>query len=128
MPMSMGVIRTGVDERREAAEAAARAEALERGELIEEDALVAAMNEALTTATLAGPEAGLAVLKPLEKALDGDFRLHAIRAHLLEMEGRDVDGAILDYRIAADGTTSFPEERYLRGRLEQLEGLDPEAA
>jgi len=42
-------------------------------------------------------------------------RLHAVRAHLLEMTG-DRKAARAEYREAAALTTSLPERRYLLGR------------
>lgn len=38
-------------------------------------------------------------------------RLHAVRAHLLEMAG-DHEAAIVHYRAAAGKTTSIPERNY----------------
>ncbi|TDB86053.1 RNA polymerase sigma factor, partial [Actinomadura sp. 7K534] len=66
---------------------------------------------------------GLELLGPL--AGDGRMarhhRLHAVRAHLLEMAG-DGAGALAEFRAAARLTTSVPERRYLRGRAARLTG------
>ena len=42
-------------------------------------------------------------------------RLHAVRAHLLEMDGRD-EQALATYAIAARLATSIPEQRYLNAK------------
>jgi predicted RNA polymerase sigma factor len=47
--------------------------------------------------------------------LAGHHRLHAVRAHLLELAG-DLDEASAEYREAARRTTSLPERRYLEAR------------
>jgi predicted RNA polymerase sigma factor len=48
-------------------------------------------------------------------------RLHAVRAHLLEMAGRPQD-ARESYRTAARYATSLPEKRYLEGPSGALSG------
>ncbi len=64
-----------------------------------------------------GPEAGLAALAAAatEPALAGHHRVHAVRAHLLELTG-DRAGARAEYELAARRTLSLPEQRYLRER------------
>jgi RNA polymerase sigma factor (sigma-70 family) len=71
-----------------------------------------ALNRAIAAAMVDGPETGLALLEDLDEQLDGHHRLHATRAHLLEMSG-DVNGAIAEYQIAAGRTNSLPEQHYL---------------
>jgi RNA polymerase sigma factor (sigma-70 family) len=79
------------------------------------------LNHAVAVAMVRGPQAGLDLLS----ALDNDdriarhHRLHAVRAHLLEMAG-DRAAARTSYRTAARCTTSLPEQRYLEGRAAQL--------
>lgn len=51
--------------------------------------------------------------------LIGHHRLHAVRAHLLEMAG-DHEAAWSGYRAAARLTTSVPEQRYLQDRAARL--------
>jgi predicted RNA polymerase sigma factor len=51
------------------------------------------LNRAIATAMVHGPPAGLALVEPLDERLTGHHRLHAVRAHLLEMDG-EVDAAI----------------------------------
>jgi RNA polymerase sigma factor (sigma-70 family) len=78
-----------------------------------------ALNRAIAAAMVDGPEAGLTLLADLDERLDGHHRLHATRAHLLEMSG-DVDTAIAEYRLAADRTNSLPEQHYLTRRAARL--------
>ncbi|GAA0743011.1 RNA polymerase sigma factor [Dactylosporangium roseum] len=82
---------------------------------------IVTLNQAVATAMVQGPEAGLQLLA----ALDGDtrmakhHRLAAVRAHLLEMAGRR-DEAREWYALAARRTTSLPEQRYLQARAASL--------
>jgi predicted RNA polymerase sigma factor len=64
-----------------------------------------------------GPEAGMRALVAAEheQALVGHHRIHAVRAHLLEMAG-DEGAAREQYRLAARRTLSIPEQRYLEAR------------
>jgi RNA polymerase sigma factor (sigma-70 family) len=71
-----------------------------------------ALNRAVAAAMAEGPEAGLNLLAALEPKLEGHHRLHAVRAHLLELAG-DGHGAHAEYRRAAELTASLPEQRYL---------------
>jgi RNA polymerase sigma factor (sigma-70 family) len=70
------------------------------------------LNHAIARAMVYGPKAGLEMLETLEHRLAGHHRLHAVRAHLLEMAG-DLPAAAGEYRIAAARTASLPEQRYL---------------
>jgi RNA polymerase sigma factor (sigma-70 family) len=81
------------------------------------------LNRAVAVAMVAGPEAGLDLLAALEsdRRLAGHHRLHATKAHLLEMSG-DSPGAAASYREAARRTTSIPERRYLLSRAARLPG------
>jgi hypothetical protein len=108
MPTALNYIRGGIDERREAAEAAAN------GDADPADDPIASLDRAVAAATVGGPKVGLALLEPLENPLAGDYRLHAARAHLLEMVGQD-DGAIADYRAAASRTKNPREEEFPAG-------------
>ena len=82
---------------------------------------VVTLNRAVAVAMVAGPRAGLALLD----TLDGDdrmvrnHRLHAVRAHLLELAGDPV-GARSAYQRAAMLTASLPEQRYLMLRAAAL--------
>ena len=87
------------------------------------------LNRAVAVAMVAGPAAGLDLLRELEsdRRLAGHHRLHATRAHLLEMSG-DLEGAVTSYREAARRTTSLPERRYLTGRAARLAGQEKDSA
>jgi RNA polymerase sigma factor (sigma-70 family) len=82
---------------------------------------VVALNHAVAVAMVRGPHAGLDLLGKLEadERIAGDHRLHAVRAHLLEMAGDRV-GARDSYRAAAGRTTSIPQQRYLHARAARL--------
>ena len=77
------------------------------------------LNRAIATAMVHGPAAGLAMLDGLDERLPGHHRLHAVRAHLLEMGG-DLNAAIAHYRTAAGRTTSLAERAYLTTRAARL--------
>jgi RNA polymerase sigma factor (sigma-70 family) len=79
------------------------------------------LNRAIAFAMVQGPRAGLERLEDLDAdgRLAGHHRLHAVRAHLLEMAG-DPGAAIAEYRAAASLTTSLPEQRYLIARAARL--------
>ena len=78
-----------------------------------------ALNRAIAAAMVDGPEAGLALLAELDDPLAGHHRLHATRAHLLELAG-DADAAIAEYRLAAERTSSLPEQQYLTTQAARL--------
>ena len=77
------------------------------------------LNEAVAVAMVHGPVAALAALKPLEEQLAEHHRLHAVRAHLLEMAG-DHEAAVTGYRKAARLTMSVPEQQYLNACATRL--------
>jgi RNA polymerase sigma factor (sigma-70 family) len=79
------------------------------------------INHAIASAMVDGPEAGLALLAPLDgdEHLRDNHRLDAVRAHLLERAG-DLVGALELYRRAAAKTTSLPERNYLRLKAARL--------
>jgi RNA polymerase sigma-70 factor (ECF subfamily) len=78
---------------------------------------VVAMNRAIATAELKGPEAGLELLDRL--ALDDYRYYHSTRADLLRRLGRD-DQARAAYMRALELTHPGPERRFLEGRLAGL--------
>ncbi|GIH28959.1 RNA polymerase sigma24 factor [Acrocarpospora phusangensis] len=81
---------------------------------------VVALNHAVAVAMVKGPEAGLTLLGGgLDARLAEDHRLHAVRAHLLEMAG-DRTGARECYLEAARRTMSLPQQRYLHDRAARL--------
>ncbi|TDC53394.1 sigma-70 family RNA polymerase sigma factor [Jiangella ureilytica] len=79
------------------------------------------LNHAVAVAMVHGPRAGLDLLATLsgDTRLAEHHRLEAVRAHLLEMAGDD-DAARAAYRLAAQRTTSLPEQRYLEGKAARL--------
>jgi len=77
------------------------------------------LNRAIAAAMVDGPEAGLALLEPLADSLADHHRLHATRAHLLELAG-DQPAAIEEFERAARGTNSLPEQRYLQTQAARL--------
>lgn len=83
------------------------------------------LNHAVAVAMAVGPQAGLDLLRPLEQddRVADHHRLHAVRAHLLEMAG-DREGARASYLEAARRTASLPERRFLEARAEGLAGAD----
>ncbi len=78
---------------------------------------VVTLNRAVAEAMVRGPEAGLALLEVLQRdaRIARHHRLHAVRAHLLDMAG-DSAGARAEYLTAARRTTSRPERRYLESK------------
>jgi predicted RNA polymerase sigma factor len=54
-----------------------------------------------------------------DKRLEGNHRLEAVRAHLLERAGRH-EAAVECYRRAATMTTNIPERDYLIGRANRI--------
>ena len=77
------------------------------------------LNRAIAAAMVDGPEAGLELLKPLENSLADHHRLHATRAHLLEIAG-ETEMAIGEYEAAANRTASLPEQQYLLTQAARL--------
>jgi RNA polymerase sigma factor (sigma-70 family) len=82
---------------------------------------VVSLNRAVALAMVEGPAAGLAVLDDLalDKRLARHHRLHAVRAHLLELAA-DTESARESYLLASRLATSIPEQDYLRRRAEAL--------
>jgi RNA polymerase sigma factor (sigma-70 family) len=79
------------------------------------------LNRAIAVAMTDGPEAGLALLAPLDSdsRMAGHHRLAAVRAHLLELAGNRM-AALEAYQLAARRTASLPEQRYLTARAARL--------
>jgi predicted RNA polymerase sigma factor len=82
---------------------------------------VVTLNRAVAVAMVHGPEAGLALLAPLQadERMARNHRLDAVRAHLLELAG-DVEGARAAYLRSARLTASLPEQRHLLLRAARL--------
>jgi RNA polymerase sigma factor (sigma-70 family) len=79
------------------------------------------LNRIVAVAMVHGPQAGLRQLAAAEAdpGLAGHHRLHAVRAHLLELVG-DREAAHAAYLLAARRTLSLPEQRYLHSRATRL--------
>ena len=82
---------------------------------------VVTLNHAVAVAMVDGPAAGLVLVDPLlaDQRMRRMHRLYAVRAHLLELEGR-LDEAHRSYALAARLATSIPEQRHLNARAERL--------
>jgi RNA polymerase sigma-70 factor (ECF subfamily) len=80
---------------------------------------VVELNRAVAVAMADGPEAGLALVEPLEAELDGYHILHATRADLLRRLDRSGEAAEA-YRRALALAPSEAERRFLAGRLAEL--------
>lgn len=82
---------------------------------------MARLNHAIAVAMVQGPSMGLALLAALDEDahLAGHYRLHAVRAHLLEKAG-DHAAAVTHFRIAAGATSSVPERDYLLAQAARL--------
>ena len=80
-----------------------------------------ALNHAIATAMVEGPRAGLDRLDALDAdgRIAGHHRLHAVRAHLLELAG-EASAAIEQYLVAAGKTDSLPERNYLMTQAARL--------
>ena len=81
------------------------------------------LNHAVAAAMVHGPTKGLALLEELEadSRVANHHRLHAVRAHLLELAGNH-EQAISNYRAAAARTGSLPERNYLLTQAARLAG------
>jgi predicted RNA polymerase sigma factor len=79
------------------------------------------LNRIVAVAMVHGPTEGLLQLAAAasDPALAGQYRLDAVRAHLLEQTG-DAHAAGRHYRLAARSTLSLPERRYLESRAARL--------
>jgi RNA polymerase sigma factor (sigma-70 family) len=86
---------------------------------------VVRLNHAVAVAMCEGARAGLDRLDALagDERIAGDHRIHAVRAHLLEMSG-DRAAARDTYRLAAELTASLPQQRYLLGRASRCGAED----
>jgi RNA polymerase sigma factor (sigma-70 family) len=80
-----------------------------------------ALNRAVAAAMADGPRAGLELLDEVKPRLEGHHRVHAVRAHLLELAGEG-RAAHAEYSRAAELTASLPEQRYLTRRAARLAG------
>ena len=94
-----------------------------------DDSPVVALNHAVAVGMAAGPRAGLERIRHLEadSRINADRRFHAVRAHLLEMDGDDA-AALEAYRAAARAATNLQQQRYLNEQIGRLAEAKGEAA
>ena len=87
-----------------------------------DDNPVVALNHAVAVSKVAGPGAGLALLRRLEPdgRVNSDRRFHAVRAHLLELDGNPA-AALEAYRAAAIAVTNAQQQRYLNQQISRLQ-------
>lgn len=80
-----------------------------------------ALNHAVAVAMARGAPEGLELLGELatDQRIAEDHRLHAVRAHLLELTGDPV-AARASYEAAARRTGNLQQQRYLHGRAARL--------
>ncbi len=86
-----------------------------------DDNPVVALNHAVAVSMVAGPGAGLALLRGLEAdgRMAASRRFHAARAHLLEQTG-DSAAALVAYQTAARYATNTQQQRYLHQQIARL--------
>ena len=84
---------------------------------------IVTLNKAVAAAMALGPAEGLAVLDGVADRLTGQYRLDAVRAHLLEMAG-EKEAAQKLFLVAARRTTNVPEKRYLTTQAARLRAGD----
>jgi RNA polymerase sigma factor (sigma-70 family) len=79
------------------------------------------LNRIVAVAMVHGPTPALEQLTTAQSdpALASHYRVHAVRAHLLELAG-DPHAARASYQLAARCTVSVLEQRYLESRAERL--------
>jgi RNA polymerase sigma factor (sigma-70 family) len=82
---------------------------------------IVTLNRAVAAAEANGPEAGMQLIGALlaDPGLRRTHRLHAVHAHLLELDGR-IDEAHAAYLLAAQLATSIPEQRHLHAAGKRL--------
>ena len=80
---------------------------------------VVTLNRAVATAKLHGPEAGLAMIAPLEKPLSGYFHFYGARAAFLQQLGRSAE-ARADFDRAIGLATTPAQAAHIRRHLDRL--------
>ncbi len=78
---------------------------------------IVTLNRAVAVAHAEGPSAALVMIEPLlaDRRFRHHSRLHAVRAHLLEMDGQ-TRAATVAFTAAARLATNIPEQRYLNSK------------
>lgn len=87
------------------------------------DSPIVALNHAVAVAMARGPQAGLELIRELERdeRLATSARLHAARAHLVERLGKESEARDA-YLVAAGYSASLPLQRYLYAQAARLDG------
>ena len=87
-----------------------------------DDNPVVALNHAVAVSMVAGPQAGLELLRRLgtDARINTDRRFHAVRGHLLEMAG-DRSASLEAYQAAAQVATNLQQQRYLNEQISRLQ-------
>lgn len=80
---------------------------------------IVTLNRAVAAGMAGTPQDGLAVLATVDERLAGNYRVDAVRGHLLQMAG-DHEGAAACFQRAASGTANLPERRHLIARAALL--------
>ena len=80
---------------------------------------IVTLNRAVAVGLADSPASGLAVADSVAGRLAGNYRLDAVRAYLLELNG-DFQAAAASYHAAASHTPSLPEQRYLMAQAARL--------
>jgi RNA polymerase sigma factor (sigma-70 family) len=88
---------------------------------------IVTLNRAVAAGMAGTPDDGLAVLATVEERLAGNYRVDAVRGHLLEMKG-DVEGSAACFLRAANGTANLPERRHLIARAARLRARPDQAS
>jgi RNA polymerase sigma-70 factor (ECF subfamily) len=81
------------------------------------------LNRAVAVGMAQGPDAGLAILAPLEEHLGDDHRWHAAAAELLRRAGR-IDAAHTSLMVAIERCRHDGERHHLMGVAERMRGRD----
>jgi predicted RNA polymerase sigma factor len=79
------------------------------------------LNHAVAVGMAHGPRAGLQLIDKLQadSRVAEDYRLHAVRAHLLEMAG-EIANAHESYLAAAERAPNLAQQRYLHAQAARL--------
>jgi RNA polymerase sigma-70 factor (ECF subfamily) len=82
---------------------------------------IVALQRAIALAEIAGPEAGLEALRPLDGPLGGYYLLHATRAEWLRRAGRRAESR-KEYEAAVASCANEVERAFLAGKRDRMVG------
>ena len=88
-----------------------------------DDDPVVAPDHAVAISMVAGPRAGLELVRRLgtDPRVNADRRFYAVRGHLLVRAGHPA-AALEAYRAAARVAANLPQQRYLNRQVARLQG------